>query len=55
MQIASQAAIPTQALSSGRLRNTVVAGVLGLMTGIFGAFAWDWWRGGDESDTSSGK
>jgi uncharacterized protein involved in exopolysaccharide biosynthesis len=44
VQIASQAAVPTHPTSSGRLRNTALAAVSGLMVGIFGAFAVEWWR-----------
>lgn len=44
VQIASRAAAPTAPLSSDRLRNTAIAGVLGLMVGIFGVFALEWWR-----------
>ncbi|MEW5958063.1 MAG: Wzz/FepE/Etk N-terminal domain-containing protein [Chloroflexota bacterium] len=44
VQIASRAAAPTSPISAGRVRNTAVAGVLGLMIGVFGAFAWEWWR-----------
>jgi succinoglycan biosynthesis transport protein ExoP len=44
VQIASRAVVPTNPTSSGRLRNSAVAGVLGLMVGVFGAFAIEWWR-----------
>jgi uncharacterized protein involved in exopolysaccharide biosynthesis len=44
VQIASRAAVPTNPTSSGRLRNTAVAAVLGLMLGVFGASAVEWWR-----------
>ncbi|MBN1995612.1 MAG: hypothetical protein JW953_23190 [Anaerolineae bacterium] len=46
VKIASLAVLPTEPVSSGRLLNTVIAGVLGLMIGVFGAFAWEWWREG---------
>jgi succinoglycan biosynthesis transport protein ExoP len=49
VQVASRATIPTESLPSGRLRNTAVAGVLGLMVGVFGVFAVEWWRAGTES------
>ena len=53
VEIAGKAVVPTQPLSAGRLRNTLVAGVLGLMVGIFGAFLIEWWRSenGDDSST----
>lgn len=44
VKIASQAAVPTAPVSSRRTLNTAVAGALGLMLGIFGAFAVEWWR-----------
>jgi uncharacterized protein involved in exopolysaccharide biosynthesis len=44
VQIASRAAVPTNPTSSSRLRNTAVAAVLGLMLGVFGVFAVEWWR-----------
>ena len=47
VQIASRAAVPAQPTSSGRLRNSAVAGVLGLMVGIFGVFVIEWWREGE--------
>ncbi len=49
VEIASQAIVPTKPLPSGRLRNTAVAGVLGLMVGVFGAFMIEWWRSEQEN------
>lgn len=48
VQIASSASVPTKAKSSSLLRNTLVAGFLGLMAGIFGVFVWEWWHNGKE-------
>jgi len=48
VQIASEAAVPTEALPRGRARNAAVAGVLGLMVGVFAVFALEWWREGAE-------
>ena len=44
VQVASQAGVPSESLPRGRLRNSAMAGVLGLMAGVFGAFALEWWR-----------
>jgi uncharacterized protein involved in exopolysaccharide biosynthesis len=44
VQIASQAATPTAPVSPRRTLNAAVAGALGLMVGVFGAFAVEWWR-----------
>lgn len=49
VEIASQAIVPTKPLPSGRLRNTAVAGVLGLLAGVFGAFMIEWWRSEQEN------
>lgn len=43
-QVASYASVPTTPVAPRRLRNTVMAGVLGLMLGIIGAFAVEFWR-----------
>lgn len=43
-KVASQAAAPTGPVSSRRMFNTATAGALGLMVGVFGAFAVEWWR-----------
>lgn len=44
VQLLSQAAVPQKPAGRGRLRNTAVAGVLGLMAGVFGAFFVEYWR-----------
>ena len=44
VQLASRAAVPQTPVSPRRLLNTAVAGALGLMVGVFGAFAMEWWR-----------
>jgi uncharacterized protein involved in exopolysaccharide biosynthesis len=28
--------------------NTALAGALGLMVGVFGVFAWEWWQEDEE-------
>ena len=47
LQVGSYAAVPGVPVGSRKLLNTAVAGMLGLMLGAFGAFAVEWWRGGD--------
>ena len=46
VRLASQAAVPQKPVGPRKMLNTAVAGMLGLMLGVFGAFAVDWWRGG---------
>jgi len=48
VQLASQAAVPEKPVSPRKLLNTAVAGALGLMLGVFGAFAVDWWLGDEK-------
>ena len=48
VRLASQAAVPEKPVSPRKLLNTAVAGALGLMLGVFGAFAVEWWRGDEE-------
>jgi hypothetical protein len=49
--VLSRAAVPEEPASPRRLLNTVVAGALGLMVGVFGAFFIEYWRGGDVFET----
>ncbi len=44
VQLVSRAAVPKKPVSPRKLLNTAVAGALGLMLGVFGAFALEWWR-----------
>jgi succinoglycan biosynthesis transport protein ExoP len=46
VKVASPAAVPTAPVSPRRAYNAAIAGVLGLIVGIFGAFALEWWRAG---------
>ncbi|MCX7856097.1 MAG: hypothetical protein N2556_09060, partial [Anaerolineae bacterium] len=46
VRLASQALPPEKPVSPRKLLNTAVAGVLGLMLAVFGAFMTEWWRGG---------
>ena len=57
VRLASRAAVPEVPVSPRKLLNTAVAGMLGLMVGVFGAFAVEWWnadgksgRQGDRTD-----
>lgn len=44
VRLASQAAVPVEPVGPRRLLNTVVAGGLGLMLGVFSVFIKGWWR-----------
>lgn len=44
VQLASRAAVPEKPASPRKMLNTAVAGVLGLMLGVFWAFVMEWWR-----------
>jgi uncharacterized protein involved in exopolysaccharide biosynthesis len=52
VRLASRAAIPEKPVSPRKLLNTAVAGMLGLIVGVFGVFAVAWWnadgRAGDK-------
>jgi len=47
VRLVSRAASPGKPMSPRRLFNTAGAGTVGLMLGVFGAFAVAWWRGGE--------
>jgi len=49
VRLASRAAVPEVPVSPRKLLNTAVAGMLGLMVGVFGAFAAEWWNADGES------
>lgn len=49
VRLISQAAVPHKPVGPRKLLNTAVAGALGLMIGVFGAFALEWWRGSEET------
>ena len=49
VRLASQAAVPKKSVGPRKMLNTAVAGALGLMVGVFGAFALEWWRGDEET------
>lgn len=44
VRLLSHAAVPLEPVGPRRLLNTVVAGTLGLMVGVFGAFFIEYWR-----------
>ncbi|MCS7222288.1 MAG: GNVR domain-containing protein [Anaerolineae bacterium] len=46
VRLASQAAVPERPVSPRKLLNTAIAGMLGLMVAVFGAFGAEWWRNG---------
>ncbi len=48
VRLASRAGVPEKPVGPRRLLNTAVAGMLGVMVGVFGAFALEWWRGDAE-------
>ena len=50
VRLASQAAIPQIPVAPRKLLNTAVAGALGLMLGVFGAFAVEWWKRDEATD-----
>ena len=45
LQVGSHAAVPEKPVSPRKMLNTAVAGALGLMVGVCGIFAAEWWRG----------
>lgn len=53
-RIASRAAVPEKPASPRKLLNTAVAGVLGLMLSVFGAFVTEWWQQGAEEQEEQG-
>jgi uncharacterized protein involved in exopolysaccharide biosynthesis len=44
VRLASRAAVPERPASPRKMLNTVLAGTLGLMLGVSGVFAVEWWR-----------
>jgi len=55
VRLASQAAVPHRPASPRKMLNTAVAGVLGFMLGVCGAFAVEWWRGEGETGRQGDK
>lgn len=50
LQVGSYAAVPERPVAPRRMLNTAVAGTLGLMLGVFGAFAVEWWQGDERAE-----
>ena len=53
-RLGSRAAVPEKPASPRKLFNTAVAGALGLMLSVFGAFGVEWWRSGAEGQRGGG-
>ena len=53
-RLGSRAAVPEKPASPRKLLNTAVAGALGLMLSVFGAFGVEWWRSGTEEQRGGG-
>ena len=52
VRLASHAALPVEPVGPRKVVNTVVAGVLGVILGVVGAFAVEWWRGTEVAQAS---
>lgn len=50
VRLASQAAVPDRPVAPRKMANTAVAGALGLMVGVLGAFGVEYWRGGEKRE-----
>jgi len=53
-RLGSRAAVPEKPAGPRKLFNTAVAGALGLMLSVFGAFGVEWWRSGTEEQRGGG-
>ncbi len=53
VRIASKAAVPEKPVSSRKLFKAALAGMLGLMFSVFGAFIAEWWRTGAGSHSGT--
>jgi succinoglycan biosynthesis transport protein ExoP len=53
VRLASRASVPERPASPRKMLNTVVAGALGLMVGVSGVFAVEWWRGDEGPDEAA--
>jgi len=52
VRLVSQAAVPEEPVGPRKMLNTAIAGALGLMVGVFGAFALEWWRESEENEVT---
>ncbi len=48
IRVAASAVVPEKPVSSGRLMNTAIAGILGAMLAVFVVFAKEYWQSNDE-------
>jgi succinoglycan biosynthesis transport protein ExoP len=55
LQVGSYASTPEKPAGPRRLMNTAVAGMLGLMVGIFGAFFYEFWRRNGSKNATTGE
>jgi len=53
VRVASLALPPAKPVSSRKLLNTALAGMVGLMLGVFAAFAAEWWREGKQGNETA--
>jgi succinoglycan biosynthesis transport protein ExoP len=53
-QIGSQAAIPEEPAGPRKMLNTAIAGALGLMVGVFGAFFFEFWQRNGSKEAKTG-
>lgn len=47
VRIADTTVVPTEPMSRGLIRNTVLAGLAAVMLSVGAITAWDWWKSGD--------
>jgi len=53
VRVASLALPPAKPVASRKLLNTALAGMVGLMLGVFAAFAAEWWQGGKQGNETA--
>jgi uncharacterized protein involved in exopolysaccharide biosynthesis len=49
VRLASRATVPDEPVAPRKMLNTAVAGAMGLMVAVFGAFAFEYWRSGEKT------
>lgn len=56
VRVAAEAVAPREPVGPRKMVNTAIAGALGLMLGVFGAFAVEWWKSyGEEMNAQVGR